>query len=316
MFFRRILGGILVFVFIISSLAAFLIFAFSNTFVSADFYSDKLSEDSYNFMVNATVKNLTSENEFIENNFTEADLRREIIAVFPKSVYDKMLNQLIRELDTLKDDPSKPLTLKLGTYRESLLTLAHNLSYQVFESIPKCEEGEVPEETENDLPSCVPPYVDYNLVAEPFTEEFEKAIYSAVPEQVQIDLNASVGQDGFMLSNIFQTIDTLKIIIYSILLGCLILIVLLVWKPFASILSYLGLAFFTGGLSGVIVSFLLPMLSPVVAEKINGELLIEDIRILTDRIFYLFGLEMQKGAYIFLALGALLILTRLFIKKK
>ncbi len=316
MIFRRILAAILVIVFIISSLAAFLIFGVSNTFTSADFYSDKLSEDTYNFMINATVKNLSNENEFIENNFTEADLRREITAVFPKSVYDKMLSQLIRELDSLKDDPSKPLTLKLSTYRESLLTLAHNLSYKVFESIPKCEDGEIPEESESGLPTCVPPAVEYNLVAEPFTEEFEKAIYAAVPEQIQIDLNSSVGNDGFMLSNVFQAIDTLKIVIYALLLGSLILIVLLIWKPFASILSYLGLAFFTGGLSGIIVSFLMPMLSPVVAQKVDGDLLFEDIRLLTDKIFYLFGIEIQKGAYIFLALGALLILVRLFIKKR
>ncbi len=316
MIFRRIIAGILVFVFIISAQAAFLVFAVTNTFLSADFYNNKLSEESYNFMVNATVKNLFNENAFIENNFTEADLRREITAVFPKTVYDKMLNQLIRELDTLKEDPSKPLTLKLGTYRESLLTLTHNLSYRVFESIQKCEEGEIPEETEGGLPSCVPPMVEYNIVAEPFIEEFEIAIYSAVPEQVQIDLNASVGQNGFMLSNVFQVIDILKIVIYGLLLGSLIFIVLLIWKQFASILSYLGLAFFVGGLSAVIVSFLLPALSPVVAQKINGELLIEDIRILTDKIFFLFGVEIQKGAYIFLALGALLILTRLFIKKR
>lgn len=316
MIFRRILAGILVFVFIVSSLAAFLVFGISNTFISPDFYSEDLSDETYNFLVSATVKNVTNENDFIEKNFTEADLRREITEVFPKPVYDKMLSQLIRELDTLEDDPSKPLTLKLTTYRESLLTLAHNMSYQVFESIPKCEEGEIPEETDSGLPSCVPDAVEYNLVAEPFTEEFEKAIYSAVPEQVQIDLNASVGNEGFMLSNVFQAIDTLKIVIYAVLLGSLILIVLLIWKPFASILSYLGLAFFTGGLSGVIVSYLLPMLSPVVAEKVNGELLIEDIRVLTDKIFFLFGVEIQKGAYIFLALGALLILIRLFIKKK
>jgi len=316
MIFRRAVAAILVFIFIASSLAAFLVYATSNTFFKSDFYEKELSEDTYSFLVNATVKNIINENEFVEENFTEADLRREIEGVFPESIYNKMVRQLISEMETLRQDPSMPLTLEMGTYRESLLTLAHNMSYRLFESIPKCEGGEIPDELSNGLPSCVPPEVEYNVVAAPFSEEFEKSIYAAVPEQVQLDLNSTVGEGGYVLSNVFQTLDTLKVIIYAVLLLLLVMIALIIWKPFSSVLAYMGSAFFISGVLGVVLSYTLFVLPPTIAEKINGELLRDDIQTLVEKIIGLFSAEVQKGAYIFLALGAVLVLTRIFMKKR
>lgn len=316
MIFRRTIAAILVFLFVISSVAALMVFATSNTFFRASFYEEDLSQHTYEFLISSTVKNLMEENEFVQDQFTEADLRREIMTVFPENIFDNMVKQLVSEMETLKQDPSKPITLKLGTYRESLLTLAHNMSYRVFESIPKCRGGEIPEEGTDGLPTCIPSDVEYNIIAAPFSEEFEKAIYAAVPEQVQLDLNATIGDEGFVLSNSLKMLDTLKITFYFILLTLLVLIALIIWKPFVSVLTHEGLAFFFGGLLGLVVSYTLYLIPPVIAENINGELLRDDIRLLIEKIVAIFSLEVQKGAYIFLALGAVLILVRFFMKKR
>ncbi len=316
MIFRRIVAGLLVFLFIAVSLVSFLVFAVSNTFLSGSFYEEKISGDTYNFMISATVKNLINENALLEKYFTEADLRREIMEVFPEDMFRNMINQLVSEMETLRQDPGKPLTLKLGTYRESLLTLAHNFSYDLFKAIPKCAQGEIPEEGADSLPTCVPESVEYNVVAAPFTEEFEKSIYAAVPEQVQIDLNATVGDGAFMMSNVFQLLDTVKLAVYATLLAILILIALLIWKPFTTVLTYEGIGFLLGGLSGVVCSYMLMFLPSVIAEKATGEMLADDIRVLAEKAMLLFSAEMQKGAYLFLALGALIVLVRLFMKKR
>ena len=175
--------------------------------------------------------------------------------------------------------------------------------------------GEIPEEGINGLPTCVPSDVEYNVIAAPFSEEFEKAIYAAVPEQVQLDLNATIGDEGFVLSNSLKMLDTVKITFYLILLSLLVLIALVIWKPFVSVLTHEGLAFFFSGVLGLISSYALYLVPPVIAENINGELLKDDIRKLIEEIINLFSLEVQKGAYIFLALGAILILVRYFMKK-
>lgn len=292
-----------------------MVYAFSNTFFSKEFYEEKTVEDTYNFLIGATVNNLMEENALLENYFTEADLRREIMSVFPREIYVKMVRQLVAEMETLEQDSSRPLTLKLGTYRESLLTLAHNLSYRLFEYIPKCAEGELPLEGDKSLPSCVPDGVEYNIVAAPLTEEFEKSVYAAVPEQVQLDLNATVGDGTFMLSNVFVLLDTVKTAVYAVLMGIIIIIALLIWKPFSTVISYEGAGFLLGGLSGLALSYAFMVLPAAIAEKAEGEALAGDIKLLAEKTVSLFSAEMQKGAYLFLALGALMVLARMFIKK-
>lgn len=97
MIFRRIIAGLLVFLFIAVSLVTFLVFAVSNTFFSGTFYEEKISGDAYSFMVSATVKNLMNENNLLEKYFTEADLRRDIIEVFPEEIFVNNIKQLVSE---------------------------------------------------------------------------------------------------------------------------------------------------------------------------------------------------------------------------
>lgn len=266
-------------------------------------------------MINATVKNLIDSDEFVAEHFNETELRREILAVFPETLFQKMVSQLVVEMESLKEDPNQPITMKMGVYRESLLTLAHNLSFRLFESIVECKGGEIPEEKSNGLPTCIPADVEYNIVTAPFTDEFEKAIYAAVPEQVQIDLNSSVGNNGFILSNWLVLMDTAKVVFYVILLSILVAIALLIYKPFSSILAYEGVAFLLSGMLGVIVSYGISFLPILIGESMKADLLKEDILVFMGSIFSIFGAEVQKGALVFLAMGAILILVRLFIKK-
>jgi len=316
MFFRRALAAFLVLLFGISSLFAFTVYAVSNTFFSPSFYEEDISQAAYEFMINATVKNLIDSDEFVAEHFDETDLRREIIVVFPETLFQKMVNQLVTEMESLKEDPNQPITMKMGVYRESLLTLAHNLSYQLFESIRQCKGGEIPEEKSNGLPTCIPSQVEYNTITAPFTDQFEKAIYAAVPEQVQIDLNSSVGNDGFILSNWLVLMDTAKVVFYIVLLSILVIIALLIYKPFSAILSYEGIAFLLAGFLGVIVSYGISFLPVLIGESMKADLLKDEILTFMGSIFALFGAEVQKVALVFLAMGAILILVRLFIKKR
>lgn len=314
MFFRRLIAGFLVLAFISISQISFLVFAFSNTFLTPDFYKDKISSDIYTFMVNITVDNLMDESVLLREYFTEADLRREIIDVFPQDIFDSMINQLILDMELLKDDPSVPLTLKLSVYRESLLTLAHNFSYNLFESIEKCEIDEVPFENDNLIPSCIPSGTEYNIIALPFVSEFEKTIYSAVPEQIQVDLNSTVlGSDSFVLSNVFQFIEDFKLFVYVTLIVVLVLIAFLVWKPLNTLLTYIGISFLVSGVSGVFLSYLIVYFPKIIIEKFED--MVFEFSTLFEKILSFFAVEMQKGAYLFLFLGLVIIIFRFFMKK-
>ncbi|MBD3328358.1 hypothetical protein GF340_03575 [Candidatus Peregrinibacteria bacterium] len=324
MLFRRILAALLVIIFVVTSVTAFVAFAFSNTFLNVEFYRKELREPGYEFLVGATVKGIKNSDTSIGEYFNETDLRREIEDVFTMNIYDQIMDKFVSDMERLDDDPTKPLTLRLGIFRESLLTLANNLSYKIYENTRICLPEEEPEE-KNGLPTCRPEDASFSQVAAPITRSFEKDIYAAVPEQIQFDLNSAIGDKNFILANVFSLFGTVKTIFYASLLLLLALISLVIYKPFTAIMSAQGIGFGLSGLIGLILGYILTMFGSLTKlGEINADMTINQMAFienehfvkLISNIFAFFGKEIMKGAAIFLAMGVLLLLVRLYLKRK
>jgi hypothetical protein len=324
MLFRRILAALLVIFFVVTSVTAFVAFAVSNTFLSMDFYRDELREPGYEFLVGATVKGIKNSDTSIGNYFNETDLRREIEDVFTMNIYDQIMDKFVSDMERLDEEPTKPITLKLSIFRESLLTLANNLSYKIFENTRICLPGEEPED-KNGLPSCRPEDASFNKVSAPITRNFEKDIYAAVPEQIQFDLNSAIGDKNFILANVFSLFGTVKTIFYATLLLLLALIAIIIYRPFTAILSAHGIGFGLSGVIGLILGYVLTMfgnltkLGEINADVASSQLAFienEHFVKLISNIFAIFGTEIMKGAAIFFGMGALLLLVRLYLKRK
>lgn len=321
MFFRKIIASVLVFIFVNISVLFFLLFAVENTFFKPDFYTTDLAPDLYEVLVDFTAKSLMENSDTIVRFFSESDLRREIMDVYPEKIFLSTLNSVVDDFEMIKDNPSMPFTLKLGSYRESLLTLAHNLSYSLYKSIPECLEDEFPERTENGLVSCIPTGVDYNEIAAPFSEEFEEAVYSVIPEQIQLDLNSSIGDSGLVLSDWIKVLEQIRLFFYTSLLLILTLIAVIIYKPFSSVIGYIGAGFFSGGFSGMMMGYFLiavpNLISNAGSAGMNAESVYngQGITDLLNIIFPKFSDEVNKAAMVFLATGAILLVLKFFVKE-
>ncbi len=316
MVIRRILAALLVFLFVTLSVAALMIFAVSNTFLRSSFYTEDLKEAGYEFLVDSTVKSIEDTDGVISEYFIEEELREEVEKVFPPTLFDKTMSELVGEVETLKEDPNQPLTLKLSMYRESLLTLAHNLAFKIFESLPPCVIGQVPDEGSNGLPSCIPEGVEYNDVSGRLSQEFEKDIYAAVPEQVQFDVHSAVGEGGFVFSNLFASLDSVKMIFYGLLLAILALTALIVYRPFSAILMAEGVAFLLSGIVGFIVGYSITLLPTVLGASMREHYLNDSIVQLLSAMAGFFSADVQKGALVFLATGIILLAVRYYLKRR
>lgn len=317
MVLRRIIAGILVFIFTSVSLAAFLVFGVSNSFLRPSFYQEDLKEAGYEFFVESTVRSIEEAEGPISDYFLEEQLREEVEAVFPMSLFERTVAEMVQEVETLGDDPDQPLTFKLDVYRESLLTLAHNLSFQMFESLPACAEGELPEQDSGGLPTCVPQGVEYNDISGRLTQEFEENIYEAIPEQGQFDVKSAFGESGFALLNVLVQLDTIKVVFYGILLIILVLIALVIYRPFSTILMTEGLAFLLSGIFGVIAGFGLGFIPTVLGTSMEEEhYLKEPLLDFFSAMMGGFSWEIQKGALVFLATGTILLAVRYYMQNK
>lgn len=314
MVLRRIIAGILVFIFTAVSMAAFLVFGISNSFLRPSFYQEDLREPGYEFFVESTVRSIEEADGPISDYFIKEELREEVESVFPVSLFERTVAELVREVETLGTDPDQPLTFKLDVYRESLLTLAHNLSFKMFESLPQCAEGELPQEDADGLPTCVPSGVEYSDISNRLSNEFEQNIYAAIPEQGQFDVKSAFGESGFAVLNVLVQLDTIKVVFYGILLIILILIALVIYRPFSAILMTEGLAFLLGGIFGVIAGFALTLIPTAIGASMESHYLKEPLIDLFTAMVGGFSWEIQKGALVFLATGIILLSVRYYLQ--
>lgn len=314
---RRSAAVFFTLLFLVFSLGMFFVLALANTFLKPAFYQGPVKAGTYDFLINVSAERILASDKLIVNNFNVTDLRTEISSVFTRELFDKMVDNFSLQIDNLKMNPSQPLVISLKLFRESLLTVARNLAFRLFKTLPVCSEGQIPEQNVQGIPSCVPKDVEFNAVAEPFSGRFEKAVYSSVPDQIQYDLNGSGQRGPNGVAALFKWISLVRYFLYGGLLTLLVLIALLVYAPFVDILKYEGMAFALSGALGLLLGLGIETLPGLMLDQAGIPGIMHSQTL--NYVQYLFSFltaEVQKIALIFFAFGAILILMQTFLKRK
>lgn len=312
--FRRILAAFLVFLFIAVSAVTFVFFAASNTLLNPDFYKGSVKNDIHDFLVNTISNSLIENDVIIAENFTETDIKREIKEVFTLDVFEKL--DLPGAIRTIKDNPERPYTLSLTVLRQSMLTLAHNLSFRLFENISRCEGGEVPEVNVKGLPTCVPVESEYDDVLRPFSTQFENAIFITIPDQIDINLSSTDANGDIFLAEVLSEMAAIKYGLYTTLIVLIVLIALLILRPFSLIMMFEGLAFMISGFCGYVLSLMIGYIPKISTINFGEVTKSGDIEALIMKLLYFLSAEVQKVALLFLAFGAVLILVKIYLKRR
>jgi hypothetical protein len=308
---RKITAGLLILLFTAVSLPTFLYFGLSNTVFRKSFYEGALVEKTHDLLLNATAKKLLTVDEVISDYFTESDIKAEMLEVFPVNLFGKAMADFGSQIEQVRDGDLKTITISMDVYRRSLLTLANNLSYRLFETLPRCGGGEVPSEDVRGLPTCVPEGVEYNMVAAPFAKQFEASVYLSVPE-VKVNLEQISVAGSVSLATVIGWFFTAKNVLYAALLLMLVLIALLIFSPFSAICKYEGIAFILSGISGYLLCLGLSWLPAYLLSGADlGEMGPQVVQY-AGHLVSAVSAESQKVALIFVALGAVLVLVRVF----
>lgn len=316
MFIRRAFAGFFITVFVFFALPTFLLFGLTNSVGKSSFYDGPIVDQAYNLLIKITSLNLIKTDPIIAKYFTESDLKSAITEVFPIQTFREMVQDFAGQVEKLKENPERPLVVSLKTFRAGLLTFANDLSYRLFQKLPVCGGGEIPSEDVQGIPTCVPAGVEYNVVAAPLSKQFESSVYSAVPEQAQFDLNAAMGQSGLTMAAVVDAFLMAKYVLYGILLGLLVIIALLVFSPFSLIAKYEGIAFVLSGVSGYFLGAGLSGLPDYLLANSDIPDYKEDVLLMVKNVASSISAQCQKMALVFLALGVVLILVRLFMVGK
>ena len=315
MVFRKTLALLFALLFVTCSMVTFLVYGLADTFLKPDFYSTKVGTQLYDVLVKVSAKRIVDSDAFLAKSFDSTAVEAEIRDVFNGELYDKLNSDVVEQINGFKEDASKPVVISLKTFRSSLLTVAHNLAFKYFKTLPACNGGQVPEHDLNGLPTCVPQDTDYSSVIAPLSGQFEKDMFTAVPEQITYNFNSADSGNNLVVV-LFQKISTIRHFLYAVLVTFLIIIVMLIYGPFPEILKYVGGSFIGSGVIGYFLSFGLDAIPSLISSSIGSSLDKNAVTTFIELMFSYLIADVQKMALIFLAFGGVLVLMQVFLKKK
>lgn len=313
MLLRRIAASLIMLLFILSATVMFGVAALSQTVLQTSFYQGKVMEKAYSAFIDIVTQRIYENDTLISTSFSKEYLQAELTNAFPQKNFEILTQELINNLSQTQNT-AKPLTISLEPFRESIAQISPKLSNQIFQAIPICRLDEIPVE-KNGIPSCI--NQDISLDIESMVEErLKKNLMESIPTQLSLDLSSTRSQEGGFLIYFFQSIGTLKYLLYVVLLTLLIAMALIIFKPFTEVVLYSGLAFGLSGIFGYLSGFFFESTAQIVLTKVSflGEQ--PPIAEFVSTLLASVTTEMQKIALIFLAFGALLILIQAFVKKR
>jgi len=306
------------------SLPVYFLYALNSTFIEPTFYSEKITEGTYDFLIRTSTESLLDNSEVLKSNFSYTELRKEIEDVFSVGVFKQLMHDFADQIQLIRDGSEKPFTISLGVFRQSLLTVSSNLAYEVYKKLPQCTAGESTTssastelKTDEDIPTCIPKGMDYDLAIKPFTKSLELSVYKAIPEEIKFDPNIEKGSENSSLYFFIKNFNSIRLGALAVMIGLLGLIALLVYKPFKAILFYEAIAFILASVIGFLLSFnfgiFLKQISNISQTKDSNQ-----AQYFIDFLNYIFNfyvVEIQKLALIFLVIAGTLLLLRAFLKK-
>jgi len=319
---RRIVGSFLVFAFIIVALPTFVVFALNRTFFDANFYSSYATDPGYQLLLNAIAYNIYSKDPLVQKYFKADDVHKIVAETIPESLFQETMQSFTKDLQQLKTDPQHPLTVNLKPYRDNLEQVAEQLAVHVFQALPACKTSELPQFNEDGIATCVPSGTDYNTVAGPLSKEFEAAVLNSLPDTV--DLSLARSQNGSMFTLIFDSAEKVKFYGIATLMALIVILAFVLYRPFSLIVRFEGAAFLFSGFLGFLMSVAFSSVPGWVimsyAQKnenflkaLGGDSLVSQY---FQQIFGVFVGEIQKIAFIFLGLGAVLLFIYFFFLRK
>ncbi len=307
MLIRKVLASFVVFLFVILSLPSLIIYALSNTFFDADFYRNGVAEGSYDYVMEISSQTVRNESDAIASLYSKDELKAKLGEVYTLAIHSDILAQVGDQIEYIKTGEVEKASISLKPLRNSLITVANTLTYEVYQDLPTCAVQEL-RPSGGDFPSCVPRGVPYDVAIAPILNDFELAVYNAIPEELS-------GLDQIIPAEYFVGIKFWENALFIGLLVLLILIAFLIFKPFSLIVKYESLAFALSGAAGLLLSFGVMELFAMISARTNLEGLAPETLQFVEYLISFVSNEIQRLSLMFVVVGIALIVVMLILRR-
>lgn len=188
--------------------------AFLNTYLSADFYeSDAFQDAIYDTLISEVSYQLHNENPDVSELFTFEDIKENLETVVPPEMIGDTISSLFEQIN---ENPfPEEVVISTDTIKKNLPTAVDNLLEEIDDPMIK--------------------------------EHFDSSIIDYIPNSIPIDFSNIDEGERFAITFLLQKQGVITQILVAAFAIFLIVIALLIWKPWNSIMAWQGWALVTCG---------------------------------------------------------------------
>lgn len=319
---RIAIAVLLVLIFGLITVPTFFVRSFVKTYFNPSFYEGEVVEESHDYFLTffqSQVKN----DEFVSEYFTEEEVETLTRKYFQLESFQEIVKDFVSQMNNLSEDRQKgEIDVSLMPLKQNIPDMAGDISEIIVNKIPICEsEEEVMEaafEFNGDLPSCIPQEVGKTQVEKPLAREIEKNLNDSIPGEFKLNFeNDELSEGTSEFKQLLNIFNYAQMILPLFMIIVILLMALIIYKPYTRIIKFIGSGFILGGVFALISGQLFARIpGAVITPQTFPELIAEDLNKMTE--FYSFLIQfivdrINIYSTYFIGIGALVILVGLYL---
>jgi len=306
---RFAIAVLLALIFALVTIPTFFIRSIVKTYLDPGFYSGPVIEESHEYLIEHLNKQ-NSEDQALTTYFNEAELDEFTRKYVTRDALQSVVQDFITQMNNITDGrKSNVIAVSLMPLKERIPEMSSEMSKQIIDSTPDCEERieDLEAFIDDELPDCIPLEIDRTSLENPLALEIEKSLNEKIPGEYSLNLNTVDNEDAAAFTQLLFIFKYAQMILPLFMLILLLLMALIIYKPYTKVMKFIGSSFLVGGIFALIAGQLFSQIPEIFKESING---------LNSFYSFLIGFIVEKinvYSIYFIGIGALVVLIALYL---
>jgi hypothetical protein len=308
---RIAIAVLLTLIFALLTIPTFFIRSIVKTYLNPAFYEGPVIEESHEYLIEF-LNEQVAEDENVAIYFNEADIDELTRKTITSDDLRVVVQDFIAQMNNISDGrKSNVIAVSLMPLKENIPDMASSIASNIIEQTPDCEEeiDDLEAFISNGLPNCIPVEIEKSAIENPLALEIEKNLYDMIPGEFSLDLNSAEAGDAAAFTQLLFILKYAQMILPLFMLILLLLMSLIIYKPYTRIMKFIGGSFLLGGVFALAAGQLFSQIPDIYKDSINGL-----------NSFYSFLIDFIVGkiniySVYFIGVGALVILVAFYLSQ-
>ncbi|MFH1284364.1 MAG: hypothetical protein ABIH78_02125 [Candidatus Peregrinibacteria bacterium] len=267
MIVRKILAGILAFLFVVLLLPLAMAFGFYKTFSDSNFYKGDLVDLAYEFIVEKLPENIDLK-EF--PYLTTEDVKEIFGTVFDKDDLGDVLADMVSQFkNATVEDNMVTFTISLEAFVSKGDLIGKEIAGHMYDNLDPCESGVV---LNLDEVKCIPDGMARADFENAIKTVFEREVVSTLPDKVVLNLAVPDFFKGDVVGFLESSINLIFLTCAAVALFLLFLIGLIIFRPWTKVVKWVFGTLFVASLLFLLLLLALRFLPEIIVTMKEYEI--------------------------------------------